>query len=111
MTWSDWHSLRSDGTIPDELVPCEYWQLKWLIEWSLTAPENSFGDTLKGRWVWHIAQNTSDVFNSEVRVTGTAVWLSDPLFGGTGDTLLVVGGAGPHRGPHGPADQARDPRS
>lgn len=79
MEWSEWHSLKSDGTIPAELLPCQLFQLRWFIEWDLTPPDSSFTENLTGRWRWQVKAGSENVYDSDVRVKGTAVWMGDLL--------------------------------
>ena len=79
MEWSAWKSVKSDGSIPDDLLPCTLFQLRWNITWLLSSPDDSYTETVKGKWRWVIKQNETPEFESEVRVKATAIWLLGSL--------------------------------
>jgi len=78
MPWSNWTSIKSDGTIPDQLLPCEAFQARWFLEWDydITDPAR-MSDTLNGRWKWQIVPvgGGDHIFVSETKVRVMVVWL------------------------------------
>jgi hypothetical protein len=79
MEFSPWRKLRSDWGIPDELLPCEGFQLMWVLEWELT-PIGAGYTTHQGTWRWQaLRPNGEALFDSTVSIYGTAVWLMDEL--------------------------------
>lgn len=71
MQWSAWKSLKSDGSIPDDLLPASAWQLRWNMLWTLYDPSTT---TYAGRWTWQIIVSETPLFSSTVRVSAIAVF-------------------------------------
>lgn len=76
MEYSDWKHVQRDGTIPEDLLPCEGFQLEWFLEWELDPVAEGGFTTHKGTWRWKLERPTGGtaLFESLVSIYGTAVW-------------------------------------
>lgn len=77
MSWSEWSPLKSDGSIPDELLPCSEWQARWFLEWDFDINDHTkMGDTLRGEWHWRVtSQDQQELFFSKVKVSVGMAWM------------------------------------
>lgn len=63
--WSDWYSLTSDGKIPDDLLPCGAFQLRYFLQFQadirfLDTNWGTGNSTWRGRWQWTIHPSRDD---------------------------------------------------
>lgn len=78
MIWSDWHNVQRDGTIPASILPCDYFQLRYFVQWDydILDPLRMF-QQLTGKWRWNIAgPDLLKVFDQQNQVRVTINWLS-----------------------------------
>lgn len=86
--WSDWYSLTSDGKIPDDILPCSAFQLRYFMQFQADTRflDTSTGvgySTWRGRWQWTIHRNRDDrnlkenpVFDQTVDIEISLIYLS-----------------------------------
>lgn len=94
MSWSDWSAIRSDGSIPEDLLPCDAWQARWFLEWDYDVIDtSSMGTSLTGEWHWQIDYGGDPVFFSKNKVRVSLIWFSYG-FGGLGSAVWYWDGSG-----------------
>lgn len=79
--WSEWHALKSDGSIPDDLLPCSEWQIRHFIDWRYDILSDMGFANLSSEWGWSIGTGGVDVFVQQVRIGGSLTWFGSSVFG------------------------------
>lgn len=78
MIWSEWHNVRSDGTIPEDLLPADLFQLRYFVEWDygVVNPSTMYA-LLTGKWRWDIRDSAGGLlFEQANQVRVMVVWLN-----------------------------------
>lgn len=77
MIWSEWSQVRSDGTIPEDLLPADAFQLRYFLQWDYDVVylEAMFA-LLTGLWRWDIRDSAGvALFEQSNQVRVMVVWL------------------------------------
>lgn len=77
MIWSDWHAVQSNGTIPEDLLPANAFQLRYFLEWDydIVSPATMFA-LMTGKWRWDIKDSAGGMlFEQTNQVRVMIVWL------------------------------------
>lgn len=84
--WSAWKHCKSDGTIPEDLLPCDAFQVRWFCMWDYDIVDPMrMTETLRGEWHWKIVNDSGiELFFSRNKVAVQFTWMSFGMFGGGG---------------------------
>jgi len=93
MDWSPWKSLKSDGTIAEDLLPCSYFQYRYSILEQIFFGMDDLDrnyKVIKGRWGLQIVDpQNQPVFKQEVKVEFDVYYSCSEFFGQVMLTLFV----------------------
>lgn len=80
MNWSTWKGCNSQGVIDASLLPCEYFQMRWMVAWEVDLNQPLLSsEYLKGQWTWRILGPDEQVYlDQDIEIQFSLVSLGVP---------------------------------